>query len=323
MSHRKLSLIFGGDYDRTRLLCDPEIAERHNLDVEIELMPKPHDVFHALSHSDRADGGEFSLSFFTSLASQRHVQRDLVALPIPISRFFRHGNVLVNKDAGISDPADLKNKTFGVPEYGSTMVVWMRGMLADEYGVQPSDIHWRAGRSPVALGPGAVRYPDDVDIQQAEGDLMEMLSAGDIDAYIGLVPKVLPPNVVRLFPDYGAVERDYFRRTGIFPIMHLLVLRREFYERDPEVATALFNACVDAKAQALSLLKNTGVLGVSLPWLLSAVDEQTAAMGGDLWPYGLGANRQTIEKFIEYSSDQGLLWEHVTPEDLFLALDPP
>ncbi|WP_426243024.1 hypothetical protein [Nocardioides sp. LHG3406-4] len=322
MTRREISLLFGGDYDRTRLLQDPEVAERNRLDVDITHFATPHEVFHELTHSDRGDGGELSLSFYTTMMSHPDLRDRFVALPVPVSRFFRHGNILVRRGAGIESAADLRGKTIGIPEYGTTMIVWLRGILADEHGVLPHEIRWRAGRDPVALAGEAVRYPPDVDIARAEStDLVGMLADGRLDAFIGMLPPQLPSGVERLFPDYGAVEREYFTRTGIFPIMHLLVLRREAVERDPGMANALYGACLDAKEKSLRILRNTGVLGVMLPWLLTAVDEQEAAMGGDLWPYGVEELRPTTEKFIEYARDQGLLWNNdVTTDDLYLDL---
>lgn len=322
MTLQRLSLIFGGDYDRTRHLQDPEVREGSGLDIELDLRSTPHEVFRTLAKTDEGDGGELSLSFYTTMVSQKGQDSGFVGLPVPVSRFFRHGNILVNTEAGIEGPADLEGKVFGVPEYGSTMVVWMRGILLDEYGIRAEKMTWRTSRDPVALGDELLRYPPGVDIQRASTpNLVEALAAGEVDACIGLVPETLPPGVQRLFPDYGAAEREYYARTQIFPIMHVLVLRRSVYDRDPALARRLFDACLKAKQKSISLLSRSGVLSVTLPWLLSTVEEQTRAMGGDLWPYGLEANRSTVEKFVEYSDQQGLLWNQVSPEDLFLPFD--
>lgn len=318
-----LSLIFGGDYDRTRLLAHPDIAQATGLHITPRLVSSPHDVFHILTHSDDGEGGEMSLSFYSTLVSRSGPDAELVGLPVFISRMFRHGNILINERCGISDPSDLRGKTIGVPEFGTTMVVWLRGILESEHGVRAEDVKWRTGREPVALDTDSLRYPPGVDIARAAStDLVGLLAAGELDATIGLVPQNLPEGVRRLFPDYGAAERDYYRSTGIFPIMHVLVVRRQLIDADPTLAERLFRAAELAKRLAIAALNETGVLTATLPWLLSAMQEQTNVMSGELWSYGLNANRHCIQTFLDYAHRQGLLWNELKADDLFLPLDP-
>lgn len=316
-----LSLVFGGDYDRIRPLRDGSIKP-DGLELKVELVDTPHKAFHALSHSDRFQGGEMSMSFYSTFVSKHGDKNRFVGIPVCLSRMFRHGNILVNVNSGITTPKDLEGKTFGMPEYGMTMAVWIRQFLQKDYGVDIRKVKWREGRRPVALGD-EIHYPEDVTIEVFDDGkpLLERLSAGEIDAFCGIVPTELPPNTRRLFPDYVAVEREYYRKHQVFPIMHVMVLLREFHERHPWVAQSLYKAACQARDYAVSELWSSAVPRVSLPWVLPVVEEQARLFGGQLWPYGIEANRPTIETYLEAAWQQGLLWRPLKPEDLFLQLD--
>lgn len=316
-----VSLVFGGDYDRIRPLRDGSIKPE-GLELKVELVDTPHKAFHALSHSDKFDGGEMSMSFYSTFVSKHGNKNRFVGIPVCLSRMFRHGNILVNTNSGINSPKDLEGRTFGMPEYGMTMAVWIRQFLKADYDVDLRKVKWREGRRPVALGD-EIHYPDDVNIETF-GDgkpLLELLSAGEIDAFCGIVPPELPPNTRRLFPDYVAVEKAYYQKHKVFPIMHVLVLQRAFHERHPEVAQSLYRAACQARDYAVSELWSSAVPRVSLPWLLPLVEEQSRLFGGQLWPYGIEANRPTLETYLNTAWEQGLLWKKLVPEDLFLALD--
>lgn len=316
-----MRLVFGGDYDRIRPLRDGSI-QPEGLTLSVDLVDTPHKAFHALSHSDTYQGGEMSMSFYSTFVSKHGDKNRFVGLPVCLSRMFRHGNILVNTKSGIETPKDLEGKTFGMPEYGMTMAVWIRQFLQKDYGVDIRKVKWREGRRPVALGD-EIHYPKDVTIETFNDSrpLLELLSAGEIDAFCGVVPTELPPDTRRLFPDYVAVEREYYRKHQVFPIMHVLVLLREFHEKHPWVAQSLYRAACQARDYAVSELWSSAVHRVSLPWVLPIVEEQSRLFKGQLWPYGIEANRPTIETYLDAAYDQGLLWRKLKPEDLFLSLD--
>jgi 4,5-dihydroxyphthalate decarboxylase len=257
--------------------------------LKVDAIDSPSEAFHRITHSNDYDGGEMSLSFYTTLLSKYGAEMELVGIPVFPSRMFRHGNIGINTRSGIKSPKDLAGKVLGLPEYGLTMGVWVRGVLAHEYGVKPETIKWRAGREPVALDPAALLYPKGVDIQRGadSAKMVQMLSEGKLDAIIGPLPDTLPPNVARLFPNYPEVEREYFRKTAIFPIMHIMVVKRAVYEKNPWIAQPLYEAFSKAKDDAIERMWKSSALAVSLPWLIPAVEEQTKIMNGDLWPYGV------------------------------------
>lgn len=248
-----------------------------------------------------------------------------VAVPAFLSRVFRQSGIYVRTDRGIDRPQDLKGKRIGVPEYQITANVWIRGILEEEFGVKPSDIHWRRGgieepgrgeRAPIAL-------PASVDLQQIPDDktLSGMLEAGEIDGYIGArAPSCFlrgAPHVGRLFKNYLEDEKDYFRRTRIFPIMHMVGIRKSLVEQHPWLAVSVYKAFLKAKALAVHELNEICHLAVSLPWMVHHHNEAKALMGEDYWPYGLEANRHVIEKFAQYHHGQGLSVRQVAPEELF------
>ena len=317
-----LNLIMGGSYDRVRPLTDGRV-NIPGIDINVDLMPTSHDVFHELCQGDQYDGGELSLSFYSTFVSKYGDQSPVVGLPVFISRMYRHGNIVINRASGIKTPKDLEGKRVALPEYGMTMAVWIRGMLKHDHGVDTDSFKWISGRRPVALRPDELCYPTHISVQQGAVQklLIEDLAAGKFDAVIGPVPRGLPDNVERLFPDYARAERDYHQRTSIFPIMHVLVLRRAAFERHRDRINDIYRAFVQAKEVAIDELWNTSVFRVSMPWLLTAVAEQTAAYGGDLWSYGLQKNRATIDAYLTYAWEQGLIWRQLKAEELFTAVD--
>ena len=318
---RGLQLSYAGHLsDRVRDLYDgtvvPEGIDLHCLRLE------PFEAFPRMLQGD-FHCGEMSFSTYVIRVAQKDMP--FVAIPVFPSRTFRHSAIYVNADAGIRTPEDLRGKRIGVPEYTSTAMVWARGMLKDEYGVLPSDIRWLTGglRDAGRKQKFRPQIPG-VEIQHtADRTLNEMLVSGELDAIIA--PQMPPalreghPKVRFLFPDYAEVERAYYRKTGIFPIMHVVVLRRDLYEAHPWVASSLCNAFEQAKDNSLRELRIEEPLPVSLPWVHDLARSVRELMGTDYWPYGVDKNRKVIEALCGYVHDQGLAPRQVAVDELFAA----
>ena len=246
-----------------------------------------------------------------------------MALPVFPSRMFRHGFVFVNRDSGIETPKDLDGKRVGVPEYSQTAAVWIRGILSDEYGVDWRSCRWYTGGVNAIGRPDALvewpRFP--LSIQRVfDRTLNDMLVAGEIDALIGArIPRALgrDPRVVRLFPDYREVEKDYYRRTGIFPIMHTVVVREAVYRQHPWVVHSLYKAFVAAKAWCVEQMRFSGALRYTIPWLHAELEETERVLGEDPWPYGLEPNRKTLETLMRYLVEQGFVERPRPVDELF------
>lgn len=309
------------NYDRTAALFDGRVAVEG---CDVHAVPvEPEESFHRAFKYAEFDVCEISMS--SHCASTARGSSEYVAIPAFISRLFRHSGVYVRTDRGIDRPEDLKGKTIGLPEYQITANVWIRGILQDEYGVRPSDIHWRRGgleeagrdeRSPIKL-------PPEIDLQQVPNDrtLSQMLERGEID---GLISARAPscflrgaPNVQRLFPDYPATEADYFKRTGIFPIMHAVGIRRSIVERHPWLAVSFYKAFIKAKELCMHELGQIGHLFSSLPWGVAEYKRMQETMGEDYWSYGVEPNRKVIETFLRYHRDQGLSSRKLELEEIF------
>ena len=248
-----------------------------------------------------------------------------VAVPAFLSRAFRHSAVYIRTDRGIVGPADLRGKRIGVPEYQITAVVWMRGMMEHQYGVPPTDIHWRSGgheqagreeRTPLKPIPG-------LDLQTIPHDktLVGMLRDGELDAlFTARAPSSFlagEAHIVRLFPNTRAAEVAYYKKTGYFPIMHLIGIRKSLTERYPWLATSVYKAFCEAKALAMINLRYVNALMVTLPWLEAETHETAAIMGEDFWKYGIAENRPEIEALTQYIHEQGLADRKVKVEELF------
>jgi 4,5-dihydroxyphthalate decarboxylase len=309
-------------YDRTAALADGSIAPEG---ITLNFLPMEHgELFRRQARYAEFDVSEFSLSTYTMLLNRG--DRRLVAIPVFPSRKFRHGDIFVNAHAGIREPRDLVGKRMGAMEYQQTAAVWQRAVLEHDYGVRPDQMEWYFGsfygpapfseRIPFELPPG-VRSRTIA----SEQSLDQMLDAGEIDALMGanLPPSFQrgSPNVARLFPNYEQVEQAYFRRTGLFPIMHTIVVKREIYEQHPWVAVSLFEAFVRAKAAARRLLARHGAVYCMLPWLTEHVTACHELMGEDPFVYGLQANRPLLENFLQYNQEQGLLSRAFTVDELF------
>jgi 4,5-dihydroxyphthalate decarboxylase len=316
----KLSLsVAVGPYDRTRALIDGSVQIDGVEPVCMTLSPEEI-FFRALRHAE-FDICELSLSSFTLKTSQGG--GPYVGVPAFVSRAFRHTSIYVRTDR-IKKPADLKDKKVGVPEYQLTANVWARAILQDDYGVKPSDIHWIRGGIEDADRPEkiAVTLPKDVRLENGPvgKSISRLLADGEIDGFIAPRPPSLPkntPNVGWLFPDPVAAAKDYFKRTGIFPIMHIVGVRRTLAEQHPWLPGAVFKAFNEAKDKALRLLADTSATKVTLPFVEERLDEARELMGENFWSYGLEPNRKTLEVFLRHHHAQGLSSRLVKPEELF------
>lgn len=326
MTKLRLSYASTYDYDRTRALADGRVIP-DGIDLNFMVLPTIEDVFWRTARYQDFDSSEFSFqSYLVSRASARGDTLPLVAIPVFPSRVFRHSAIFVNANSGIENPEDLKGKAVGVPEYQMTAATWARGILQHEYGVHPEDVGtWRTGglEQPGRVEKLKLNLPKGVRVEPipAGKTLNGMLEGGEIDA---LVSARMPssfvqgsPNVRRLFEDYPAVEKEYYIRTGIFPIMHTVVIRRDVYESNRWVARNLQKAFEEAKNIALEQAYEGGVLQFSMPWMVHAIEEQRALFGEDPWPYGVEKNLGAIEALAQYSHEQGLSERKVGAEELF------
>jgi 4,5-dihydroxyphthalate decarboxylase len=248
-----------------------------------------------------------------------------VAIPVFPSRFFRHSSVFINTSAGIQSPADFKGKKVGAPEYSITAAVWIRGFLKDDYGVKTSDMQWFTGgqEEPGRKERVRLNLPAEIRLEPIADDktLNGMLDSGEIDALISArSPSSFvkgSPRVRRLFPNYNEVEIDYYKRTRIFPIMHVLVIRRDVYEKHPWIARSLYKAFCAAKDLAIRNMHISNTMACTLPWLPWEREQLREIFGPDWWPYGIEANRHVLEALVRYMGEQGLLARPVKVEEIF------
>lgn len=318
----QLRINFGcADYDRTRAMQRGQVHPS-GIDLNYLEMPVEETFFRMLRHKE-FEACEMSLSSYTM--SRFQPEPPFIAIPVFPSRMFRHSCIYVNADSGIREPKDLIGKRVGNPEYQMTAPTWIRGILADHYGVPVDSVTYYTGGEEEPGRPEKLKLdlPPNIKVQAIgpTQTLSQMLLDGDIDAlYTARMPSSFlqgKGKVKRLFPDYARVERDYFRETGIFPIMHTVVLRRDVYEANRWAAQSLMKALVEAQRHAYHALHDTGALTAMLPWLTSHVEEVEAEMGEDFWPYGFEKNEKTLATFLRYSHEQGLSRKLLQPRDLF------
>jgi 4,5-dihydroxyphthalate decarboxylase len=315
-----------GLYDRMQPLYTGEVKPE-GIDLDFLAIEAPRIIFDRMSGKQEFDASELSSSEFITRLSAG--DSPFVALPVFPSRVFRHGFITINRRSGIRTPKDLEGRRVGVPLYTMTAAIWMRGHLQHDYGVDLSGIHWVEGsiNSPTGHGePSVLPLLREVPITRNRSgkSLSQLLDEGEIDAILGTT---LPdarrhnPDIVRLFPDFREVEKDYYRRTGIFPIMHLVAIKRETYERHPFIGQSLYRAFCEAKRVALARMRNLAALRYMLPWLPDDLDELDAVFGDDPWPYGIEANRKTLATMMQYMVEQGVLEAELPVEDLFVPVD--
>jgi 4,5-dihydroxyphthalate decarboxylase len=308
------------DYDRTRALMDGTVAPDG---IELVYLNQPvEETFFRMLRYREFDCCEMSLSSYVASLDKG---APFVAIPAFPSRFFRHSCIFVSARSGIRKPEDLKGRRIGVPEYQMTAPVWIRGILSDDYGVKVTECeHFSGGEEE----PGRdeklkLDLPPAIRLKPIPGDktLSRMLADGELDALVtARAPSTFasrPNDVKRLFPDYVQVEKEYYRRTRIFPTMHTVVIRRDVYEKNPWVAQSLYKAFTEAKARAYALYNQTAALPAMVPWLVAELEEARREMGEDWWPYGLEPNRKVLETFLRYHHEQGLSKQLRKPEELF------
>ncbi len=309
------------EYDRTRALQEGKVQVEG---VDLTYLPlHVEETFWRMLRYGEFDAAECSLNSYLMSRDRGHPR--LIAIPVFPSRFFRHSFIFINTDSGIEKPADLIGKRVGVPEYQITAAVWIRGILQHDYGVAPQKMKWFTGGAEDAGREEKLR-PDlagDIDIRWIgpEHTLSNMLEAGELDALIcAHIPSPFvrqSPKVKRLFANFREVEKDYYRRTRIFPIMHTIVIREEVYEKQPWVAQSLYKAFEESKRVCEESIYKYSALKYMLAWSFADIEEQRELFGDQFWPYGLAPNRHVLETLIQYSHEQGLIKKRPELNSLF------
>ena len=308
-------------YDRTQSLIDGRVApEGFNLDCSIL---RPEEAFALAFGGAPFDITEISFSNTLSALSQGPFPYLLI--PVFPSRTFRHGSIFIRTDRGIARPADLSGKRIGLQEYDMTAAVVLRGILRDDHGLDTNSIHWLVGES-VRTKSLEFPLPDKppglvMNVLPEGRSLEERLLAGEIDALISLREPAAfrsgDPRVTRLFLEPEAAERDWFSRTGLFPIMHAVGVKRALVDKYPGFPRSLYRAFCEAKEMAVEELAVIQAPKVTLPWVASELRQTRELMGDDFWPYGIRANRKVLETQMRWSRDDGLQARPVSLEELF------
>lgn len=308
------------DYDHVRDLVEGHV-QAGGLEL-IHLKLAVEEIFYRFTRFREWEVSEMSMGRFAALLSQG--DRSLVGIPVFPSRVFRHSSIYLRRDAGIGEPADLAGRRIGLPEWAQTASIYTRGFLVNQFGLNLEDIDWvqagvnQPGRHEevkLALPAGIrlSRHPD--------ACLNQMLLDGEIDAIVSAHPpqafKDGNPAVTRLFDDYRSVEETYWRESGIFPIMHVIVIRAAVLERFPWVATNLITAFEEAKRRSLSRLQEMTASRYPVPWIQNVALETMEQFGTDSWPYGVDRNLPTLETFLKYAHEQGVCQRHVAVDELF------
>jgi 4,5-dihydroxyphthalate decarboxylase len=322
----RLSLTFAScKYDRMEALRSGEV-EVEGVDLNMIVLPSGRNIFDRMVGGHEFDVSELSSSEFISLMG--HGDCPFVALPVFPSRVFRHGYIFVNTRAGIRTPKDLEGRRIGLPLYTQTAMVWLRGILMHQFGVNLDGIQWVQGNVETGGTHGKPHAPPmlrPVAIEQNGSGLSlgELLARGDIDAFLGSRKPATfgtHPDVARLLPNYRTLERELYQTAKIFPIMHLIAIRRELYERHRWIANSLYAAFVESKRIARARMRYAGSLAAMLPWLQDEVEEIDEVFGGDAFPYGIEPNRPTLEALVQYLVEQHFIPKAMPIEDLFVPL---
>ncbi len=319
MARLKLS-VAGFDYDRTQAIFNGAVT------VEgcgvTALAMSPEEVFNRAFKHEEFDVAEISMSNYMNQVA-RGVNA-YIGIPAFVSRMFRHSSIYIRTDRGIEAPADLKGKVVGVPVYQMTAALWARGILDDQYGVTPADLRWRQG----ALEAGSelpamqLSLPDEIELTSIapEETLSQLLDTGELDALISArAPSCLAGNdkIDRLFPNYRAEEEAYFKQTGLFPIMHMVGIRKTLVETHPWLPASVYGAYVAAKRLCYARQAEVGHLATTLPWPVEAFDEAKRLMGADFWRYGARENAGEIAAMMRYAFEHGTVSRKLSVEELF------
>jgi 4,5-dihydroxyphthalate decarboxylase len=319
MANLNLSVAIG-DYDRNRPLIGGAV-QIDGVDPVFMTLP-PEEIFFRAFRTQEFDICELSMSSYTLKTALGDCP--YVGVPAFVSRAFRHTSIYVRTDR-VKTPQDLKGRKVGLPEYQLTAMVWARAMLEDDHGVKPSDIHWIRGGIEHAGRPEKIKVqlPKGVRLDDApEGaTISELLEKGEIDGFMAPRPPTFVerghPHVGWLFPDPTAAAKDYYKRTGIFPIMHLIGVRKSIAEKHPWLPMAVLKAFEQSKAAALALLSDTSATKVTLPFVEERLKEARALMGRDFWSYGVEPNRNTLETFLRHHHAQGLSPRRLGVDEMF------
>ncbi len=321
MSDLRLSVAMG-DYDRTRPIVDGRV-KIDGVDPTCMLLSPEEMFFRAFRHQ-AFDVSELSLSSYS--ISVARGDPHYIAIPVFLSRAFRHTSIYIRNDKNINKPEDLKGKKIGIAEYQLSANVWARGILEDDFGVKPSDIIWVRGGMDTAGRPEKikVKLPPEIEIEEAPSGatLNQMLVDGEIDGFIGpRWPRCYDeghPNVVRLFPDTIQAAEEYYKHHGIFPIMHVLGVRRTLADMHPWLPGALLKAFSKAKTMAQDALADTSATKVTMPFVEDNLQRSRQLLNSsDIWTYGLAGNVEVLETFLRYHHAQGLTPRRVGVDELF------
>ncbi len=322
MANVKLTFA-SGLYDRVLPLFTGDVKP-DGIDLEFVRIDAPREIFDRMAGKAEFDLAEFSSSEFISRYSQG--DRTFVAIPVFPSRVFRHGMISINKKSGVRVPKDLEGRRVGVPLYTMTAAIWIKGHFQHQFGCDITKIKWVQGSinetgahgeptlMPLTRPVDIVNKPDGV-------SLGDMLEAGEIDAVIGTsLPNAIKtnPDIVRMFPDYKNIEKELWIKDRIWPIMHLIAIKREAYEANPFIAQSLYDAFRESKRQSLAVMKKLQSLRYMLPWLPADLDEIEELFDGDPWPYGVEENRPTLEAMMQYLHEQYLIEKPIPVEDIFV-----
>jgi 4,5-dihydroxyphthalate decarboxylase len=321
---KALKVRFGcGSYDRLEALWTGDVKVK-GVDLAVTRIDAPRHLFDLVDQG-KFDAGEYGMTGLVVNAAEGDDR--FVCIPVFPSKMFRHGYIYVNRRKNINEPKDLAGRRIGVPNITQTAAIWQRGQLAHDYGVDLSGVTWVTGAidRPGPLGGGVftpeLHVPTKIEVNRAQKSLDDLLVAGEIDAIMGAnrAPSLgKNPDIVRLFPNYAREERDYYRRTGVQPIMHGVVIKRRMAEKNKWLAQSLYRACEEAKAKALAHLRPWGAQPIMLPWMEAELDEIDDLFGGDPCAYGVEKNRKIIATLIDYMQEQGFIKTKPRVDDMFV-----
>ena len=310
-----------GWYDRILPLLDGSV-ETEGLDINMLIM-QPEQLFWRMLQYEEFDASEMSLGAFLIMAGRNEGR--FIGIPVFPSRMFRLSTIFIRDDGQIKHPGDLRGCKIGTPDYTMTAGMWQRGFFADKYDIKPSDVKWYYGglNEPGRKQRIDFTPPQNVSLEYIgeEKTLDEMLKTGEIDAIFTSrnIKSFNEGNnhITRLWQDYQTEEKAYYKETGIFPIMHLFVIKRDIYEKNPWIAVSLYKAFEEAKKICMNRMFSSTALTYSIPWLLPELKNIEDLMGRDFWPYGVEKNEATLNTACRYAYEQGLSRQLLKPEDLF------
>lgn len=309
-----------GPYDRMGGIADGRVQVEGIKPIYVSIKSGP-EIFARMIKNKEFDVSEMSAS--TYMSARTRGDFPFVAIPVFPSKSFRHSFIFINKKSGIRVPSDLMGRRVGMMGYGQTAAVWIRGMLEEDFGIDLRKVSWLEGGSDAPYVAGKnITLPAGINIEVIPDTvaMSDLLSRGEIDAMFGARHPASfgkTPDVIRLFPNYREIEQDYFRRTGIFPIMHTIVIREELYERHRWIAASLYKAFEEAKRLADRDMRFSGAMRYALPWLAHDIDEIDDLFNGDPFCYGVGANRASLSALARYLRNQGFIDRPIDVDAIF------